>query len=370
MRARNLNGFTSLWLAAFACLSCTSTSAPPSPTPPPEEATILSSPVFTFPPTLVADLAFDQYNSLYLADWGGRVIRWTGNNGFDLVAGRLSGYGPIVAVGAFPVMPSGIAFNSKNALFIAEAENDRVIKIDGTGKGKIVAQIPTSGIRHNLDAGFGSVWDVAVDSVGNTYILDLNASKVHIVGSDDKPRVFAGLDTRGFSGDGGPATQAALRHPHGIAVDKEGNLYIADTFNQRIRKVSRQHGTISTIAGNGSTNDSGDGGQAVKAGLSDPRSVHVDQEGNVYVAETFSHRIRKIDPSGIISTVAGTGEAGTSGDRGPASQARLCFPTSIATDKDGNLFIADVQENEATRVRKVDQHGMISTVLPKEFKED
>src|SRR5207249_1055264 len=157
--------------------------------------------------------------------------------------------------------------------------------------------------------------------------------------------------TRGFSGDGGPATSVQLSDPAGVAVDGAGNLFIADTGNQRIRKVSPA-GTITTVAGNGTFGPSGDGGPATSAQLSYPAGVAVDGAGNLFIVDTGNQLIRKVTPAGTITTVAGDGTVGFSGNGGPATSAQFGYsgPTDVAVDSAGNLFIADSGNN---RIREV-----------------
>lgn len=167
--------------------------------------------------------------------------------------------------------------------------------------------------------------------------------------------------TQGEEGDGGPATSAYMSFPWGVAVDGAGNLFIADTFNSRIRRVDALTGIITTYAGNGDYGSSGDGGAATSATLSYPFGVAVDGSGNVLIADTDNHRIRRVDArSGIISTVAGTGEVGSGGDGGVATDAQMNTPHGLAVDGEGNLFIADYDDH---RVRRVDAlSGIITTV--------
>jgi len=160
----------------------------------------------------------------------------------------------------------------------------------------------------------------------------------------------AGNNIRGYSGDGGPATSASLNYPTSVAVDEAGNLYIADATNHNIRKVAA-NGTISTVAGNGTRGFSGDGGPAISASLFDPRGVTVDDAGNIYIADSGNNRIRKVDANGTIFTVAGDGTNDFSGDDGPATSASLNYPNNIAVDGAGNLYIADSGNN---RIRKVE----------------
>jgi len=160
----------------------------------------------------------------------------------------------------------------------------------------------------------------------------------------------------GFAGDGGPAKDAQLNNPDGVAVDRTGNLFIADAFNNRVRKVSPS-GIITTLAGGGTS--PGDEGPAVNASLAQPHGLAVDAAGNLFIAEYQGHRIRKVSASGVITTVAGTGKAGFSGDGGPATSAQLSSPWAVAVDGGGNLFIAD---HGNVRVRKVSAAGIITTV--------
>lgn len=172
---------------------------------------------------------------------------------------------------------------------------------------------------------------------------------------------FAGTGVKGFSGDGGPASAAQLADPNGIARGPDGALYICDTMNHRIRKVTRD-GKIVTVAGSGEKGFSGDGGPALAAKLNEPYEVRFDRAGNVCWVERLNHCIRKLDTkTGVISTLAGTGTAGYSGDEGPATKAQLSQPHSLGFDRADNLYIADVTNH---RVRKVDaRSGVITTLV-------
>jgi trimeric autotransporter adhesin len=169
----------------------------------------------------------------------------------------------------------------------------------------------------------------------------------------------AGNGVPAYSGDGGPATTAELYNPFGVAVDAFGNLFIADTFNDLVRKVSTS-GVITTVAGNGIQGYFGDGAAAISAELYYPEGVAVDASGNLLIADTFNDRIRKVSASGIITTVAGNGSAGYSGDGSAAISTELYYPESVAVDASGNLFVADTNNN---RIRKVSaSSGIITTV--------
>ena len=178
-----------------------------------------------------------------------------------------------------------------------------------------------SGTQARLNRPFG----VALDGAGNLYIADSYNHRIRKVDPSGVTTTIAGSREHGFGGDGSPATQAQLYYPSGVALDGAGNLYIADTANHRIRKMDSS-GVITTIAGTGERGFGGDGGPATQARLNRPSGVTVDGAGNVYIADTWNHRIRKMDSSGVITTIAGTGERGFGGDYGPATQAQLNAP--------------------------------------------
>lgn len=203
---------------------------------------------------------------------------------------------------------------------------------------------------------------ITLDAEGNMYIADAGlycsgpgSGTVRKVDPDGTITTVAGTGWPSFSGDGGPATKAELYGPIAVAVDGEGNLYITDTNNFRIRKVDKD-GIITTIAGTGKAGYSGDGGPATSAQLTEPGGITFDDRGNLYLSDYTS--VRKIDPSGTITTVAGTGRPGFSGDGGPATEAKVTAG-DVALDTSGNLYISD---GENQRIRKVDKDGIITTV--------
>lgn len=201
---------------------------------------------------------------------------------------------------------------------------------------------------------------VAVDSNGNIYIADYYSYRVReVTASTGVINTIAGNGRPGYSGDNDAATSATIYDVHGIAVDSSGNVYIADTGNSRVRKIDTK-GTITTFAGNGTRGYSGDGAAATGAELWFPCGLAFDSSGNLYISDYGNSTVRKVDSKGNITTVAGTGSYGFSGDGGSASKAALAYPYAITFDNAGNLLIADTGN---TDIRKVDSSGNISTLI-------
>ena len=206
-------------------------------------------------------------------------------------------------------------------------------------------------------AQISAAYGVFVDAAGNLYVADRTNQRIRKVDTGGTITTVAGTGVGGFSGDGGAATAAQIRDPQDVCVDAAGNLYIADTTNNRVRKVDTG-GTITTVAGTGVGGFSGDGGAATAAQMNLPRDVFVDAAGNLFIADRINNRVRKVDTGGTITTVVGTGVAGFSGDGGAATAAQMNNPYSVSANASGNLFIADLS-NE--RIRKVDSGGTITT---------
>ena len=199
---------------------------------------------------------------------------------------------------------------------------------------------------------------VTVDKNGNIYIATHDHHSILRVDKKGKIKRVVGKGVSGFSGDGGPASEAKLKQPAGLAFDNEGNLYVADRGNHSVRKIDTQ-GNISTIAGNGVEGFSGDGGPATQAKLNLPAGLAFDSKGNLYISDRSNDRVRMVDSKGIIRTIAGNGGDGFSGDKGPATKAELNKPFGLAIDKNDNLFIADRGNN---RIRRIDSNGVITTI--------
>ncbi|MFI5148971.1 MAG: T9SS type A sorting domain-containing protein [Bacteroidia bacterium] len=260
---------------------------------------------------------------------------------------------------------SGVAIDAAGNIYIADNSNNRIRKVSPAGLITTIAGTGTGGYGGDGGPATSALLNfpngIALDGAGNIYIADGSNNRVRKISPSGIINTIAGNGTAGFGGDGGPATTAQLNGPAAIAIDKTGNVYIADCTNQRIRKVDSS-GTILTVAGNGTAGYGGDAGLATSAKLANPTGVAVDGSGNLYIADNYNHRIRFVNSAGIISTVAGSGVAGFAGDGAFAIHAKLRYPTGVALDKSGNIFIADLLNN---RIRKVDTTGLITTVAGK-----
>ena len=254
-----------------------------------------------------------------------------------------------------------------DAIYFADVGNSRIRRVDLT-TGVITtvagggAGDPGDG-GPATDATFSShPMRVAGDREGNLFVADAHHARIRRI--DTAIQIIdtvAGCGAEGYSGDGGPAVRAMIASPHGTALDEHGNLFIADLKNDRVRRVDPSNGIITTVAGNGEHGYSGDGGPATEAMLASPIAVTVSHKGDLYIADHRNSRIRVVAAAtGIITTVAGVGEQGFSGDGGPATQAAIFLPRDVALDSDGSLYIADGANN---RIRKVDSNGTITTVV-------
>jgi uncharacterized protein (TIGR03437 family) len=259
--------------------------------------------------------------------------------------------------------PVGVTLDASGNLFIADDYHNRIREVSASGIITTVAGNGTNSFSGDggpaTSASLNFAPGVTLDASGNLFIADFDNNRIRKVSANGIITTVAGNGSQGFSGDGGPATSASLYGPFGVALDASGNLFIADSENNRIRKVSTS-GTITTVAGNGTYGVfSGDGGPATSASLNLPIAVTVDSSGNLFIVDAQNNRIRMVSASGIITTVAGNGTRGFSGDGGPATSASLFSPFGAAVDSSGNLFIADGNNN---RIRKVSANGIITTV--------
>ena len=256
--------------------------------------------------------------------------------------------------------PTSVAVGAGGSVFFIDSGNFRVRRIAADGTVSTVAGNGTQGYSGDggpaVDAQISDANGIAVDAAGSLYIGDSGNNVVRLVAPAGTITTVAGTGSPGFSGDDGAAASAELNFPIGVAIDVSDDLLIADAGNNRIRKVSG--GVITTIAGTGTPGHSGDGGPAVEAELSFPVSVAVDGSGFVYVADAGNTVVRVIEASGFIFPFAGTGQAGYGGDGGPAPDALLGDPASVSVGPQGEVYIADADNN---RIRKVED-GIITTV--------
>ena len=314
-------------------------------------------------PTIILDprgVKVDSSGNVLVADTGHqRILMMTPDGSITTVAGSTSGFGGDggPALSAQLGLPVEIAVDLAGNIFIADRGNYRVRQVNAARIMTTVAGRGDDGVPAS-SAQLNSAIFLSADGAGNLFITDADSQRVRKVTPGGIIVTVAGDGAAGFAGDGGPATAAHLKYPEAAAVDSAGNLFIADSRNQRIRKVT-QNGIITTIAGNGTQGLRGDGGPATSAQLNYPWSVAVDSAGNVFVADSNNNAIRKIDINGIISTLAGNGSRGFSGDGGPATSAQLASPYGLAVDAADNLFISDSGNN---CVRKVTPDGTINTI--------
>lgn len=311
-------------------------------------------------------LAVDSSGSLFIAESyfpvGYRVrkvsqgiIATVAGNGFEAYSGD---GGP--AILAQLSAPNAAAADNAGNLYIADWGNNRIRKVSPGGT---IATVDGNGGPGSpfdgqpaASGNVGTLSGLVADGHGNVFFSDGDCSCIWKITADGVVHLFAGGHV-GYGGDGGPALQAGFLLPEGLALDSAGNLYIADTLDNRVRKVSVA-GTVSTVAGNGLLGPySGEGGQATAAVLSSPQSVALDAQGNLYISSTNIARVLKVSPAGIITTVAGNGTFGHSGDGGAATAAQLDTPAAVACDASGNLFIA-----EQAAIRRVSTGGTISTI--------
>ncbi len=257
----------------------------------------------------------------------------------------------------------GIAVDPEGNIYLAHRSKNRIRKIDKNGIITTVAGNGEAGFRGDggpaIKASLNNPAGLAFDKDGNLYIADRNNHRIRRISPHGIITTVAGNGIADFDGDDGPATEASLNLPSGVACDAEGNLYISDRSNHRIRKVDSR-GIITTFAGLGVARFGGDYGLALDAFINFPFGIHMDKNGNLFIADRGNNRIRKVKRSGYITTVAGDGLFASRGDSGPATQANLAYPTGVITDSKGNIYIAD---RNNSRIRKVDTNGVITTLV-------
>jgi len=328
-------------------------------------------------------VTLDGVGNIYFSDKNNNVIRKIdtmgiittvagngyGGDGFGSISGGYTGDGgPATAAELF--YPWAVAADISGNLFIADRANNVVRKVNRLG---VISTFAGNGYNAGIGlgaySGDGGPADsaelnypsgVVVDHIGNVYIGDSYNNVIRKVDTAGIITTIAGNHTPGYCGDGGPATAACLSDPYGIALDAMGNVYIADRNNYVIRKVDTS-GIITTVAGNNTLGYTGDGGAATSASCGLMHGVAVDSSGNVYCVDETNSVVRKVDPIGVISTYAGNGSAGYAGNGGPATDAELAYPLGIAIDAMGRLYIAD-DSSSTLRMVSIGISGMASVI--------
>src|ERR1700722_1153535 len=300
-------------------------------------------------------LADQNNNRVRKVDTNGVITTFAGTG----VAGYSGDGGP--AAQAQLNGPLGLCVAPSGGIYVNDEGNGRVREISTSGTITTVAgngsAVSSGDGGQAMNAGMVIPIRCAVDSGGNLFIVDQGAFRVRKVDGNGIITTYAGSGAQGFSGDGGLATQAEMNNPPWASVDASGNLYVTDQFNQRIRRIDATSGTITTVAGNGNISYGGDGGLATSASLNYPGGTVVDSSGALFIVDTVNQRIRKVS-GGVITTVAGTGTAGYAGDGGAPLQAEFNGPFPIALNNAGNLFVGDLMNN---RVREISGVAASST---------
>jgi len=315
---------------------------------------------------LPSDVAIGPDGSLYVSDVVGRRVCRVSRNGVLTTVAGACGTGtptePGPAVLATLKVPQGLAVGPDGSLFIADKLDHRIRRVSPDGMISTVAGTGVPGFSGDgapaALAQIASPEGISVGPDGSLYIADTGNNRIRRVAPDGIITTLAGTGTPGFSGDGGPATSASLSSPTGVSACPRGFICIADKGNNRIRRVTPD-GTITTVAGNGRAGFSGDGGPATAASLNAPNRALLTSDGYLFIADTGNHRIARVGPDGVIQTICGTGQPGFSGDQGQACKAMLRWPQGLALASDGTLYVADAGNY---RVRCITTDGRIDTV--------
>jgi sugar lactone lactonase YvrE len=303
-------------------------------------------------------LVFDTYNARLREVNAAGIIQTVAGTGTPTSTGD---GGPATA--AMFNQPRGVAAGPGGVIYVADSLSHKVRQVSPDGTVTTVAGTGVGGYGGDGGAGVEAQLfnpaGLAVDTAGNLYIADQGNHRIRRLSPDGTIARFAGTGEPGYDGSGGLAILAKLRDPYGLAFDAAGNLYVAELGNHRVRRIGTD-GIIHDVAGTGESGFSGDGGAAMQARLNHPQGVAVDAAGHLYIADSDNHRIRRVGADGKISTIAGTGVAGFSGDGAAATAARLNHPEGIAVGADGSLLIADYWNH---RIRQVLPNGRIATVI-------
>ncbi|EFC36497.1 predicted protein [Naegleria gruberi] len=314
-------------------------------------------------------IAISSTGEIYIADtYNHRIRRIALNGTINTVAGtgdsRFGGDGDL-ATKAQLNYPMGIAISSTGEIYIADTFNERIRRIALNGTINTIAGTGVLGLSGDGDlatkAQLNTPRGIAISSTGEIYFADTSNQRIRRIALNGIIDTIAGTGDPRFGGDGDLATKAQLNSPRGIAISSTGEIYIADTYNQRIRRIALNT-NISTFAGSGFGYSGyvGDGGLSTDALLNTPLSVACSSNGEIYIADTYNHRIRKISLNNTITTIAGTGDSGFSGDGGLAINARLSSPADIVVNSNGVIYFSDYDNN---RIRKIASNGIITTVV-------
>ena len=304
-------------------------------------------------------IAVDKHSNVYIADReNNRIRRITFTTGIiTTIAGADSSWvntDGVPATTALILLPSGVAVDAVDNVYLTDATH-RIRKIDRAGIITTLAGTGAAGFSGDegpaTAAQLNDPADLTIDANGNIYFADVSNNRIRKIDSLGVMHTIAGTGVAGYSGDSGPAPAAQLNAPTGLCIDGAGNVLVADALNNRIRKIDRA-GNIVTIAGTGVAGFSIDSVSATTAKVNEPGGIATDESGNIYITDCANHRVRKIiAESGIITTIAGTGEGGYSGDGGLPTAATLFYPACIAVDNMGNVYFTDLGNH---CVRKID----------------
>lgn len=309
------------------------------------------------------NLTFDKSDNIYVADTYNNSIRRIDNESGIITT--VVGTADKKQISELKT-PTGLTFDNNNNLYVADLANLRIRKVNlDTGSSITLVGEKSETEFPNINEALGGPFNVVFDKKGNLYVSvngDSNVKKVDF--STGKVTVVAGSGEVGFSGDGGQAAAAKLANPTGLALDGKGNLFISDSGNERIRKVNLSTGIITTVAGTGETGFSGDGVDATKAELANPLGLAIDNAGDLYVVDRGNNMVRKITMStGKITTIVGNGESGYSGDGELAKNAMLANPTGLAFNNAGDLFVVDRGNNRIRKISGLDNEASENVAL-------
>lgn len=311
-------------------------------------------------------IIYDHSGNLIISDWSNNRIRKISTSGIITTIagtgapGSMGDGGPATAAQLYN--PAGMAVDGSGNIYFSDYSNQAVRKISPSG---IITKVAGTGVAATSGdggpataAGIHSPHGIAFDTAGNLYISEYWGDRIRMISPSGVITTVAGTGVRAFSGDLGMATAAEMNQPVGLTIDNAGNIYFADQNNQRVRKIDA-FGIISTFAGTGSAGYLGDGAAATAAKINTPNMLSFDRWGNLFIGDQGNNVVRKVSPSGTITTFAGTGVAGHSGDGGPATAARLNVPGGMLADHYGNLFLNDVGNNCIRRINAPLVAGMI-----------